>query len=189
MKKIIYPVILMAYCGAALAQDSGWFVSGGVGYGQGGLKSIQVQGSDVKTDLDSTTLSVEVGYQINRNVSVNLGYRDVGSLRIYRDTGADQFSASIKGSAVTLGGTYSHPLSEQVDISAHAGVYRWTYKLDAPQGAGQVTERGSKGYFGSGVSYSLTPQTSVGANWTRFKSPEMNMDDQDIFEAVVKYRF
>lgn len=189
MKKIIYPLILMTYCGAALAQDSGWFVSGGVGYSQGGLKSSQVQGTDVKTDFDSTMLSVQGGYQVNRNVAVDFGYRDMGAMRIWRDKGANQFSASIKGSAVTLGGTYSHPLSEQVDISAHAGVYWWTFKIDAPQGAGQVTESGSKGYFGSGVSYSLTPHTSVGANWTRFKSPEMNIDDQDIFEVVVKYRF
>lgn len=189
MKKIIYSVILMAYCGAASAQDSGWFITGGVGRGQGGLSSLRIQGNDVKSELDSTTLFLEGGYQINRNVSVNLGYRDVGSLRIFRDAGANQFSASIKGSAVTLGGTYSHPLTNQVDISAHGGVYRWTYEIDAPQGAGQVAEKGSKGYFGSGVSYSLTPQTSVGANWTRFKSPEMNIDDQDVFEVVVKFRF
>jgi hypothetical protein len=149
-----------------------------------------VQGANVKTDATDTALSVGGGYRFTRHLSVNASYRDLGKVRIYRDTGSNPFSASIKLSAMTFGGTATYPLTERLAINGHAGIYRGTFDADAPQGSGQFNERRTKGYVGLGASYAVSDRTSLGVNWIRFKAPKVvNIDDPEVLEIGVQYRF
>lgn len=185
MKQLMISMALLATVSAS-AQEGQWFAQGGVGQ----LKtSLATTSADIKTDTSPTSTSISVGYGLSRNVAVVAGYRNFGTLRIYRDTGSSQFSASMKGAAYTLGAVYAWDVSNTVTVEATGGAYRWTSDINAPQGDGIATVHGTKAYFGAGVLYALTQQTSIGMNWTRFKSADSSMADPDVFEAVVRHRF
>ena len=185
MKQLMFSLALLASVSAD-AQEGQWFAQGGVGQQR---TSFATTGADIKTDASPTSKSISMGYVLSRNIAVVAGYRDFGTLRVYRDTGSSQFSASMKGSAYTLGAVYSWGVTDRVTVEAAGGAYRWTTDIDAPQGAGKATVHGTKAYFGTGVSYALTQQTSIGLQWTRFKSADSDVADPDVFEAVVRYRF
>lgn len=185
MKQLVFSLALLVTVSAS-AQEGQWFAQGGVGQ----LKtSLATTGEDIKTDASSTSKSISIGYGLSQNLAVVAGYRDFGTLRVYRNTGSSQFSASMKGSAYTLGAVYSWGVTDAVTVEAAGGAYRWTNEIDAPQGAGNATVHGTKAYFGAGVSYALTQQTSIGLQWTRFKSADSDIANPDVFEAVVRYRF
>lgn len=95
----------------------------------------------------------------------------------------------MKGSAYTLGLAAKLPLADKISAEVSGGAYRWTNKIDAPQGSGSAAAHGTKAYFGAGAWYAMTTQTEVGINWTRLKSPQQNASDSDVFEVALRYRF
>ncbi len=177
---------MMALCFSSWAQDRAWFVSGAVGQAK---TDFVVNGPEVKTDSTATAMAAELGYQFNRHLSLSAGYRDFGAFRIYQDTGVNQFSATVKGTAWTVGPTFHYDLTDKLQANASAGAYRWTNKIYAPQGSGSGTFSGTKAYIGAGVSYAVTPQTSVGTRWTKFKSPDSGASDVNVLDVVLKFKF
>lgn len=185
MKQLIFSLALVGAC-AANAQNAPWVVQVGIGQLS---TSLAVTGSDVKTDTSPTTKSISVGYGLSRVFALSVGYRDFGAMRAYRNTGDDQFSASIKANAYTLGLVAALPLTDKLVTEISGGAYRGTYDIYSSERS-RFTEKVTKAYFGAGLSYAMNQKIAVGINWTRFKSPaKAGFDSPDAYEAVLKYKF
>lgn len=141
---------------AANAADNGFFVEGGAG------RSIAKLGNTAGlnvTDSDTTWL-LGAGYNFNKYVGVEVGYRELGIAKAsasgavtgtlygapFSATGT--FSASADADGVYVGPVFTLPLdvitglSDKFGISARVGAYRWSLEENA-SASGSLTYKGA----------------------------------------------
>jgi hypothetical protein len=118
-------------------------------------------------------------------------------------TVSSQSRSTADVTAWTVGGFAAYPLTQSVDVTARAGWFRWRSKWSASSViswsdgvtvgsesiAASGTNTGTEPYWGAGLSYSINKATTLGLNWTRFKSASSNTNDADVFDVGVSFRF
>jgi hypothetical protein len=168
----------LAIASSAQAQDEKWFVTGSVGQLRTGFDNVS---PNVTVDRTASTWSLGGGLMLNNTFGVEAGYRDFGALNIRGST----WTNKLKGTAWTLGGVANFPVSEKFTAVARVGRFNWTSTVETTN----TSTSGYNNYFGAGLSYALTNNTSLVTNFTRFNSSSANMNDSDVIEFGLKMSF
>ncbi|MEY4757570.1 MAG: hypothetical protein RJA34_2468 [Pseudomonadota bacterium] len=160
---------------AALAQDSGLFVS--VGAGRPSTPIINALPTGWTSDQSDIAFGIKGGYSFSKYFGVEVGYQDFGDVSLNKPTGSVTGSSTIHGTGWMMGGYASYPVASDVDVLARAGWYEWSIRQTSRFTSGANTqvdtfkETGTDMYFGLGASWKLSTSMAVGLNWTRFKAP------------------
>ena len=148
--------VVLALPSVSMAQargETGWYVGGSVG--QSKVRDVDCTGGSC--DTKDTAFRILGGYQINRNFAAELGYHDLGKVKV---TGPANFD--IKSNAWELVGVGAYPLANQFSVYGKLGVYR-----------GEVKVPGSKATntdltYGIGGQYDLSREWGLRAEWQRY---------------------
>jgi hypothetical protein len=152
MKKMMLAAAVLAASGSAFANGMTDKLYGVVGF-QNSELDVDTSGLDslgFSTDNDDNSFNLGLGFKVNDNFAVELGYMDMGQVLkssasfsattgvITGNIGNDTYtySAGAAGSAEvkadadgwTLGAVFSLPVSEKVDVLAKAGIFKWDAK-------------------------------------------------------------
>jgi len=191
---------------ANASQDSPikWYVAGEFGTAETKtefnhlLTQNMIDAEVVEYDDSDNAWTINLGYQFNPYIAVEMGYIDLG-----------QRSANLKGSTTDLAGYYSriekvHPLSVQgvtanivaswpitdtMVLSGKVGYLDWKsdYKSYVEsQQVGSNKEKGQDIWYGGSISYRFTSQWHSSLNYARIKSDN---DKNDLISFGVKYYF
>ena len=199
--------------GGARAADGGDFLSNsyfGVRAGEstssltGGYVTsyLEARGYDVRAavDRDSPTVTLYGGYDLRKNLSLEVAWTYVGWTRAQL-TGttpvnlqsllydADRIMRG-SGDVLSLALRYRLPLSPRVGIDFRAGVYGWSTESDVWLGAVRELERTDRGagyMVGAGPHWMLTRSIGVGVNVEWYGSTPQNGFLQET--AAIDYHF
>jgi opacity protein-like surface antigen len=151
----------MVVSSGALAQrgaaaEKGWYVAGAIG-----------QTDDLD---DAMSWKISAGYQLNRNLSVEVGYASLGEA----DTG---FGVTAEASAFEVIGMYKFPLQNKFSIYGLAGLAR----IEAESSGGSFfgfpippsSDTSTEFTFGFGVQYDLSPKLAVRGQWQDYDGGAM----------------
>ena len=161
MKRIILAVIVAASCNAAIAADTGAYISASVGAAE---QKLSVEGMSL-TD-DDTGVQIAAGYRITPNFGVEVGYTTFGTGSV----GVDDANASSEPRAFHGAAVGSFNITPQFAITGKLGMARNRTKLSATfDGETEsMTESESSVLVGVGASYAFTPNVALIAEYQNF---------------------
>jgi OOP family OmpA-OmpF porin len=175
--------------GVQLNMDSGVYI------GAGGGGSRATTGCATACDKTDKTWNVFVGYQLNRNIGIEVGYADFGSLT----TGGTLFgvpSAARTDTTAwdfTLVGTL--PITDRFSFYGKLGVFR--YDSDATMSGaatGTASAKGTAFTIGGGVQYAFTGNIAGRFEWQHYNDvgngvPGLAKDDISVWRVTGRYKF
>src|SRR6266446_8415830 len=156
---------VMAAPAVSMAQargETGWYA--GITLGQSEVKSVDCTG--FSCDTKDTAFRILGGYQINRNFAAELGYHDLGKVKV---TGPANFD--IKSNAWELVGVGAYPLANQFSVYGKLGLYRGEVKAGASLtgvGSGSIKETNTDLTYGLGVQYDISREFGIRGEWQRY---------------------
>jgi OOP family OmpA-OmpF porin len=182
----IFSVVAVAgFSAPAFAQDMGFYI--GATFGSA-TQDGQCEGvvAGISCDDKDSAWRILGGYQLNRNLAVELGYHNLG-----------EASASGGGLTVTdevtaweLLAVGSFPLANQFSIYGKAGIYRGEVERTVTLGglSASADESGTEFTFGLGARYDFMPNLGVRAEWQRYMDllPDV---DVDVLSIGLIFRF
>jgi OOP family OmpA-OmpF porin len=209
--------VLMLGGNAALAQDRGFYLGGGIGKTKANnagscsdLDTVFLPGFSCSSNDTSTGWKLFAGYQFNRYFAAEAGYVDLGNFKISASgnfagppfpPGPGTASGSDKAKGFSFDAVGTLPINEQFGLIGRIGVLAWT--LDASTNAAQtnavptlsVSESdkatGTGLDFGVGVKYDFDKNIGVRAEFQRFKSignDTTGKSDIDLISVGILYR-
>lgn len=118
---------------------------------------------------DANTFKFAVGYEINPNVAVELGYADLGKA-IHRFSGATTGETGLKQSSTTLAVKGTLPLEGPWALTGKLGASFNKSSRETTAGAGipDVTNNAKDFIVGFGVQYALDKTTAIVAEYEDF---------------------
>lgn len=165
MKKQISVVCLLGALALPAAAE-GVYILGDIGQG----KMEADVGNDVFASKTDTTYSIGAGFDINKNFSVELAYRDLGDIHDNDDFSSYRLSATaLEASAIA-----KYPLNQKVDIYGRLGFGKVEFESKDVYHDGNVTvvDKSSdskyRALFGVGASYALNDNVSLRAEYSQF---------------------
>lgn len=172
MKKKVLAAMLgaaaMTLSAGAMAQqaDTGWYVGASIGQ------------SDLEIDKD-TAWKVSAGYQLNRNLSVELGYTNLGEV----SETVLGVTASAEATAWEVIGVYKFPVANQFSIYGLAGIAM--VEAEATALGVTASDDSTELTFGVGAQYDFSRNMGVRAQWQRYGADE----DIDVISLGVVIKF
>lgn len=147
---------------AAPAAEAGWYATGAVG---------------MNDDFDDeTTFRFAAGYQVNRNLSVELGYINLGEF--------SAFGVNTEASAFEVIGLYKFPVANKLSVYGLAGLAR--IEVETSGTFFGVPVSGSDDSIeltlGIGVQYDITPKFAVRGQYQDY-------DGAGVMSVGVVYKF
>ena len=125
-------------------------------------------GDEVSCDDKDTAWRVFGGYQINRTISVELGYANLGETT-FSFGGAD--TGSLEATAWDVSAVAAWPIGP-VSIFGRVGLYRMNVELrEALFGNEEDNDTGL--LFGLGVQYDINKNLGLRGEWMRYSSVEV----------------
>lgn len=149
------------------AEENNWFV--GVSFGR---SDIDVSGFDRETGF-----KIFGGFRANENVAISLAYVDLGEF--------EEGDASIETDGFNLSAIGILPLSENFELFAKLGVFRWDSELKI-SGLGSADDDDTGFSFGLGAGYSFFDNFALNAEFQRF---DLDGDNIDLLSAGLVYSF
>jgi opacity protein-like surface antigen len=152
----------MTMSASALAQkqsETGWYVGGSLG-----------QNDDLD---DAMAWKISAGYQITRNLAVELGYSSLGE--------KDVLGVTVEGNAWELIGLYKFPIANQFSIYGLLGFARIEAEAVVPT-IGKVSDTSTELTYGLGVQYDFSPKLGVRAQYQDY-------DGSAVISAGIVYKF
>ncbi|MCC7487021.1 MAG: outer membrane beta-barrel protein [Burkholderiales bacterium] len=176
--------------GTALAQDTGFYLGGAVGYTSYSVDNSFVLGAGATAfATDDTDIGWKVygGYQFHRNFAVELGYVDLGKLTFNGAVGAVPFAGDVDLKAWTVALVGSMPVSQQFDLTGKIGIYNWDANGSASTAVALAgaDDKGTDGLFGLGLRYNLNKNVSLTGEWEYFAGS----DKVNMFSVGLRFRF
>jgi opacity protein-like surface antigen len=158
----------MAVSAGAVAQqaDTGWYVGASIGQ------------SDLDIDKD-TAWKASIGYQMNRNLSVEVGYTNLGEV----SETVLGVTASAEATAWEVIGLYKFPVANQFSVYGLAGIAM--AEVEARAGGVTVSDDSTELTFGVGAQYDVSRNLGVRAQWQRYGADE----DIDVISVGVVFKF
>lgn len=125
MRKILLALLALA-CGPALAQDTGWYVGGGIGsakadFVRGDFTSL-APGAVYSADDDDFAGRLLGGYRVAPNVAVEFGLASLGSYRHRYTQGTSTAVVDYDASALTVAAAGNLPLSGGFSLNGRVGI-------------------------------------------------------------------
>ncbi len=180
---------------SSMAADNsvGLYVGADVGYAFNNWKN--KLGGSWSRDSDWRMLGLDVGYQFDRNLGLELG----GFMLPESKYTTASPSASFKSWVAYVAGTGTVHLIDSVDVIGKLGFAYEQTKVGAgaPSGFASTTAATEKSWFNpmfaAALSYNLTPEASVDAQWAHFvgtsKDGKVKTASPDVLSVGVKYMF
>ncbi|GAA5523516.1 hypothetical protein Maes01_00061 [Microbulbifer aestuariivivens] len=107
---------------------------------------------DISGLQSATSFSLTAGYEVTRNIALEVAYVDLGSVEV---SGAP-FTLSTDG--LNFSAVAALPVHEKVDVFAKLGFFRWDFSVDE-SGAGEVfSDDGTDMSYSVGATANLTEQ-------------------------------
>lgn len=133
---------------------------------------------------------IEVGYDFNKNLGVELGYTSFGTLF---DTTQNSLNLSQKSNAITLSVLGSLPVNEWFGVYGRLGYARYdTNNSGAVDGVAVEDESGNTPMWGAGVKFMLNEQFALRVEYQNYADlsdlPGRKDDVQGLFAGGV-FRF
>ena len=136
------------------------------------------------------------GYQFHKNIAVELGYADLGSVEASGVVLGVPVTAEIETKAWDLVAVGILPLNEQFSLHAKAGIARWDLDTTASAvglGAVSISENGTDFTFGFGGQFNFTKNVGARVEWQRYNdvgdSGTTGQSDFDVISASVLFMF
>lgn len=149
--------------GIELNMDRGFYIGANVGRAKLDQDCLGV------CDTSDTSWNAYAGYQLHRNIAVELGYADLGSVTTSGTVLGGTATARIETTAWELVGVGLLPLTESFTIYFKAGLFR--YDSDAVS-TGAVTAvssaRGTEFTIGGGLQYAFTRNIAGRVEWQSY---------------------
>jgi OOP family OmpA-OmpF porin len=173
----------------AMAQataDRGWYVGGSFGQASADCDTSELPG--FTCDEEDTAWKIFGGYQLNRNLALELGYANLGEVAL----SGFGFNADIETTVWELVGVASYPINNQFSLYGKLGLFRAETDLSSNFGAsGDESTNGLT--FAFGVRYDFTRQIGLRAEWQRYSGIDAPQDlgesDIDVLSVGVVVRF
>jgi OOP family OmpA-OmpF porin len=148
---------------AQAGRDSGWYLGGSIGQS---AVDIEGCGGVVNCDDKDTAWRILGGYQLNRNIAVELGFHQFGDASQTFPGGQVAFEAN----AIEIVGLGSLPLGNNFAIYGKAGFYRGETKATGSNfsGAIDLKETNTDLTYGLGARYDFNPKLGIRAEWQRY---------------------
>lgn len=180
-------LISLSLAPAAMAGEENGFTVG-LDYGRTEAKKY----CDHITNCDSTDNGpkVEVGYDFNKNVGVELSYTSFGTLF---DSNDNSLSIRQKSNAIALSVLGTLPINDWFGIYGRLGYARYdTNNTGMIEGVAIKDENGNTGFWGAGVKFTLNEQFALRLEYQNYADlsdlPGHKDDVQGLFAGGV-YRF
>ena len=167
----------------------GPYVGGSLGY-MTARKGCQGLLSGGGRGCDSTDFSFGAfgGYQVNRHLSAELGYRSLGKVRAFGGTGS---SDNISAQVWDFTGMGIWPIEEHFSAYGRLGGYYATLDTSA---RGVASQSNSQLTYGGGLQWDFFGRYGVRADWQRYRkvgkeSSLYGVNYYDVLAVAVVYRF
>lgn len=168
-KQIILASVLGALALPVMAD--GFYLTGDVGQSKFEVDA----GNDFNLSKTDTTYSIGAGYDFNKFFAAEVAYRDLGSITD-SGSGSDQFgdytwSTKFSATAFQASVVGRLPVSDVVSVYGRLGIAKIDIDVkntDSDLPDDNYSESKTKGLFGVGVSYDITPQFAVRAEYNQY---------------------
>ena len=187
MKKILTAIIAvaaLAFSAPSLAQS--WYTMVGIGYGDANFNGNDLGLNNGTVDNTDTTYSLRLGYDINKNFALEIGYANLGKYSFSGYEGATQITGSAKANSfdVSLVGTL--PFTAQFSGYARIGVARSERKANANTTSETANQNYTKteATYGVGGRYAFDRAWGMYAEWS--KNDQIKVDN---YTLGVMFRF
>lgn len=190
MKKVLSSLISMAFIttmsAPILADD--FYV--GIGAGEAkfkdscsGLDDIGVVNS---CDDNDTAWKLYGGYQFNSNFAVEAFYADFGENSATVTVSGTPVTATAEVSSLGIVGVGILPVSDNIDLFAKVGLYRWDADVKSTVGFSDDDD-GVDVMFGLGASYAVTEHLKARVEWEHFS--DVDADGIQLLSAGLAFSF
>lgn len=206
MKKVLMSLAVMSFVGvassSALATDKGFYVGAGAGANFFNSKGSQITvGNPGGFDSSDADLALRVygGYQVNRNIGVEVAYVDLGTQKV-DFVGLDRVNKmSVEGVNFSVVGSY--PVTTSLDVFAKLGASylkntSYEYGADFLLEEGEISAKNSDRKWapsvGVGMKYAYSKNVGVRAEYDRMvaKAGEHTVDIvNNVFSVSAQYNF
>ena len=180
---------------SAWSQEAGFYVGGAVGQAE---HKDACEGANISCDEKDSAWKIFGGYQINRNLAVELGYADLGESAASGTVGAITVDARFEVTVFELSAVGMLPIMDRLSLFGRAGLYRSDVELSGTGRLGATTVPVSSSddnidfTFGLGVRYDVTRNIGVRAEWQRYLGvggDDTGESDIDLLSIGVLFRF
>lgn len=188
-KAVVGAALAIASAGPAFGQDSGWYAGGAIGQSSVDSFCDGAAIAGVSCDDGDTTWKLFGGFQVNRNVAVELGYADLGEVSARGPGG----TVSAEASAFEIVALGMLPLAQNFSLYGKAGLYR--AEVDWRANTLILTDSSSDSNvdltFGFGLKVDLARNVALRAEWQRYADVEAGGSgaDLDVISLGVAVRF
>ncbi len=205
MKKVFMSLVvisLVAVSSFAMASDAGFYVGVGAGVNAFNSKDSQITvGNPGGFDASDAAMALRVygGYQVNRNVGVEVAYVDLGTQKV-DFVGLDRVNKmSVSGVNFSVVGTY--PVSPTIDVFGKVGAsylkntsyeYGADFLIQEGVASAKNSDRKWAPSVGVGVKHAYSKNVSVRAEYDRMvaKAGEHTVDIvNNVFSVSAQYNF
>ena len=182
---------VLILCGPAKAQDSGFYA--GLGVGQSKINDM-CDGATTCDNKDSSWTGF-VGYQINKNFGVELGYVDLGKGTATGTVLGVPVAASADAKTFELVGVGTIPFGQDFGAFAKLGIHRWSLDVTGIAGGIPVSasDNGTDLTYGLGLQWNFHKQAGARLYWQRYENVgdenTTGKSDVDVFGVSVLFRF
>jgi OOP family OmpA-OmpF porin len=187
MKKTLIGIVAaaaLAVSAPTFAQS--WYTMVGIGYGDANFNGNDLGLSDGTVDNTDTTYSLRLGYDINKNFALEIGYANLGKYPFSGYQGTTLITGSAKANSfdVSLVGTL--PFTAQFSGYGRIGVARSERKANAnttSETANQTLNK-TEATYGVGVRYAFDKVWGLYGEWS--KNDQIKVDN---YTLGVMFRF
>ena len=159
-------MMLSAGAMAQQGMDSGWYVGASIGQ------------ADLDIDKD-TAWKISAGYQLNRTLSIEVGYTNLGEVS---DTVLG-VPVSAEATAWEVIGVGKFPLANQFSVYGLVGIAM--AEVEARAGGVTVSDDSTELTFGVGGQFDFSRNVAMRAQWQRYGADE----DVDVISLGVLFKF
>jgi OOP family OmpA-OmpF porin len=177
----------LALCAPAAAQkqDVGLYIGGAFGMSSFDMDTTGI--TNPRVDDSDSGFKLYGGYQFNRNLAVEVGYVDFGSVGIGGSIGGIPFNGNIDVTAMTVAAVGTLPLNESFSLLGKAGIWNWDAKASvaALGTTGNGSSSGTDPFFGVGLRYNINRNLGV-----QLEVEQYSGDDSITYTSLgLRYKF
>lgn len=129
------------------------------------------------------------GYQVNRNLGLELAYADLGKTNYGPGSSGpcSVTNGTVKASGFNFSAVGTLPLNPSFDLFGKIGFYAWEAKANDTTCGAPFSDKatGTDLSYGVGATYNLTKNFGIRAEWEQYKA----VDDISLLSIGVAYKF
>ena len=188
MKRFFVGLVVALMAMPALAQEAQSYA--GASFGQATVKGFCDGAGAIGASCDDSASGFRVfaGRQFGRNVAIEVGYVDLGSV----GGSLGPVSVSLAASGLDASAIFGVPLGEKVSLFTRLGVYHLSGRVSSNVGFSE-SDSSTDLTFGLGLRFELGTRAALRVEWQRYSgvgdAATIGTADVDLVGAGVLFRF